>query len=51
MKKDLQTLKEKLDFLLNEKSLTSPEALELSREIDVLILEYYKGKSGQRELN
>jgi len=37
-------LKEKLDFLLNEKPLTSPEALELSREIDILILEYYKNQ-------
>lgn len=44
MKKDLKTLKEKLDFLLNEKPLTSPEALELSREIDILILEYYKNQ-------
>lgn len=42
MKNDLQKLKDKLNILLTEVSLDSPEALSLSREVDKLIVEYYR---------
>lgn len=42
MKNELQKLKEKLDNLLMEKSLEAQEVLDLSKEIDLLINEYYK---------
>ncbi|MEN6313635.1 MAG: aspartyl-phosphate phosphatase Spo0E family protein [Clostridiaceae bacterium] len=42
MKNDLQKLKDKLNVLLIDVSLDSPEALSLSREIDKLIVEYYQ---------
>jgi len=42
MKNEIQKLKENLDRLLDEESTTSMEVLNLSREIDLLITEYYK---------
>ena len=42
MNNELQKLKEKLDRLLKEESPTSEDVLELSREVDLLITEYYK---------
>lgn len=42
MNKELQKLKEKLDRLLEEELPTSYDVLVLSREIDLLIAEYYK---------
>lgn len=44
MKNDLQKLKDKLNVLLMDVSLNSQEVLRLSREIDKLIVEYYKRK-------
>ena len=44
MNNNLQKLKEKLDVLLVDFSLNSQEALNLSREIDKLIVEYYRQK-------
>lgn len=44
MKNELLKLKEKLDSLLNEELPTSYDVLELSREIDLLIAEYYRQK-------
>lgn len=44
MNNSLQKLKEKLDALLVDFSLNSQEALKLSREIDKLIVEYYRKK-------
>jgi len=42
MNSDLQKLKDKLNILLMDISLDSQEALDLSREIDKLIVEYYR---------
>ncbi len=42
MNNNLQKLKEKLDVLLLDLPLDSQEALFLSREIDILIIEYYR---------
>lgn len=48
MESDLQKLKDKLDFLLIDMSLSSQEALCLSREIDNLIVEYYQKKNNNQ---
>ena len=45
MNNNLQKLKEKLDVLLVDFSLNSQEVLSLSREIDKLIVEYYRQKN------
>lgn len=42
MNEKIQKLKEKLDTMISKKSLVSEEVLELSRELDVIINEYYK---------
>ena len=44
MNNNLQKLKDKLDALLVDNSLDSQEALYLSREIDSLIVEYYRSR-------
>lgn len=44
MNNDLQKLKDKLDELLMEMPLSSQEALNLSSEIDNLIVEYYRNR-------
>lgn len=45
MKKDLSKIKEELYKVLNAESITSDKALTLSRELDKIILEYYKSIS------
>ena len=42
MKNELQKLKEKLDHMLIETSPVSQEVLKISKELDILIIEYYK---------
>ena len=44
MKNELIVLKEKLDVLLIEESINSKEVLCLSREIDKMIVEYYRNQ-------
>ena len=51
MKNELQKLKEKLDSLLKEELPTSGDVLELSREIDLLIAEYYRQNYNQSTNN
>lgn len=45
MKNDLQKLKEELDKMLQDMSPGSQEALKLSKEVDLLIIEYYKRRN------
>lgn len=45
MSKELQKLRDKLESLLKDTPLCSQEVLSLSEEVDVLILEFYKGQS------
>ena len=42
MKKDIQKLKEKLDKLMSDLPLISDEVLKISRELDLIIIEYYR---------
>jgi hypothetical protein len=42
MNNKIQELKDKLDKMLSEKPISSPEILDLSMEIDVLIVKYQK---------
>ena len=44
MKNELIVLKEKLDVLLIKESINSIEVLCLSREIDKMIVEYYRNQ-------
>jgi hypothetical protein len=46
MSNNLQKLREKLDELLADTSTDSQEVLCLSREIDNLIIEYYRDRNG-----
>jgi hypothetical protein len=41
MKRKIQTLREKLNFLIDGKPVDTEETLKLSMELDKLILEYY----------
>lgn len=45
MVKDIQMMRDKLEYMLIEKPVNSQEVLKLSKELDVLILEFYKGQS------
>jgi hypothetical protein len=41
MKRKIQTLREKLNFLIDGKPVDTEETLKLSMELDKLILKYY----------
>ncbi len=45
MKNDLEILREKLDILLLDMPVQSPEALRLSQEIDIMIIDFYRKKN------
>lgn len=42
MKVEIQKLKDKLDTMISDTPLISEEVLELSRELDIFIVEYYR---------
>ncbi len=49
MNSNLQKLRDKLNNLLKETPISSQEVLLLSKEVDVLILEFYKEEDSSQQ--